>query len=124
MKRILSTAVATLCLLILFVSSAACVALPMSQASMTADSTMPSTTLTAPAHECCPSHSPMQHSSISCCIVHHQPAVASSDDASSASLAIASAHLTGVLLNSATVVPPASKKTGPPPRRPAHNLRI
>ncbi|HEY8997658.1 MAG TPA: hypothetical protein VIM60_07150 [Edaphobacter sp.] len=125
MKRIYSTFVATLSLLILFISAAACVALPASQATATAmDGMQMSHMAGAPEHDCCPSHAPAQHSTVSCCIVHHQPASTATDDTGNSSLAATHASLPTVLLNTATIGPPTSKKTGPPLRRPAHNLRI
>jgi hypothetical protein len=77
MKRILSSFVATLSLLAFFVSSAACATLPYPQAA-TAMQAAISAVVSAPDHECCPSHAPIeQHSTISCCTLHHQPAAAS-----------------------------------------------
>jgi len=126
MSRIFSTFVVTLCLLALFVSSAACVALPPQpqHAAMMMDSDMPAHTVGSPDHECCPSNSPAQHTSVSCCTVHHQPAAASASDKLNPTHGVTADHLPAALVPAATVTPPTGRKTGVPPRRPATKLRI
>ena len=126
MRKMLTTFVATVCLLALFVSSAACLDLPVVQA-MTAfaASSMASHAITAPDHECCPAKSDSgMHTSISCCTVHHQSAIATAAASLDASLDTGSAILPEIHLAGATVAPPSGGKTGPPLRRPTTKLRI
>ncbi len=123
MRRTLSTFVATVCLLTLFVSSAACIAQPAPQAkAMTLE--MAKHTVGAPEHACCPTKQHSEHTSISCCTVHHQSAVATRATDISPSLEMEPANITATLLPAATVGPRSGGKTGPPPRRPATKLRI
>ncbi len=71
MRRSLSSFVAMLCLLVLFISSAACMAvtLPENSTSMSA----PQHSVSA-GHTCCPVKAPAdEHTSSTCCTVHHQP---------------------------------------------------
>ena len=71
MRRTLSSFVAVICLLTLFVSSAACLALPKSTV-MTA-TTQHEHVAGAPSHACCPQQRPAgEHTSTTCCTVHHQ----------------------------------------------------
>ena len=72
MRRTLSSFVAVICLLTLFVSSAACLALPKSTA--TTATTQHEHVAGAPSHACCPQQRPAgEHTSTTCCTVHHQP---------------------------------------------------
>jgi hypothetical protein len=71
MKRTVSSFVAMLCLLTLFLSSAACLALPQETL---ATSPHHHHTANAAEHACCPQRSPAgEHTSSTCCTVHHQP---------------------------------------------------
>lgn len=70
MKRALSSCVATLCLMTLFLSSAACLALPRFNPAVASDHHTAGTT----DHACCPQRSPAhEHAPTTCCTVHHQP---------------------------------------------------
>jgi hypothetical protein len=126
MKQKLSTFVATICLLTLFISSAACLALPATQATaMSANQSMTSHTIGSADHACCPTKNDGEpHTSVSCCTVHHQSALATSATNLNTSLEISPASLPGTLFAGATVAPPSGGKTGPPLRRPATKLRI
>ncbi|WP_035349120.1 hypothetical protein [Edaphobacter aggregans] len=71
MRRTISSFVATLCLLTLFVSSAACLALPQDPP---ATASRHPHTLSAAEHSCCPQRSPAgEHTTTTCCTIHHQP---------------------------------------------------
>src|SRR5580765_6259200 len=120
MRRTLSTLVATVCLLALFISSAACMALPASQLTPTATHIH---TITAADHECCPAKHSDQQVTAQCCTVHHQPAAAATTANHTPSFDSEPATPTA-LLSGATIAPPTGKKTGPPPRRPSTVLRI
>lgn len=120
MRRTFSTFVATFCLLALFISSAACMALPASQLTPTATHVH---SVSAADHECCPAKHSGKQVTAACCTVHHQPAAASSAANHTLSLDATPATL-ATLLPEATTAPPTSKKTGPPPRRPSTVLRI
>src|SRR5947209_3210006 len=76
MKRLLSTSVATICLLALFVSSAAClVATPTNNPGAT--HVHMDASLSAPQHACCPkARGSGEHASATCCTVHHQAVAA------------------------------------------------
>ncbi|WP_260704582.1 hypothetical protein [Edaphobacter flagellatus] len=71
MPRIFSSLVAVFCLLILFVSSAACLVATPPDTSTNAAMPMQ---ISAPGHECCPPGHDQPQMSASCCTVHHQPA--------------------------------------------------
>jgi hypothetical protein len=126
MKQKLSTFVAAMCLVTLFVSSAACLALPVTQAmTMPANQSMTSHTIGSADHACCPTKNDGEsHASVSCCTVHHQSAIATSPTNLNPSLEISPAGLPATLFIGATVAPPAGGKTGRPHRRPATKLRI
>lgn len=71
MKRSLSSLVAVLCLLTLFVSSAACLAAPLLQP---VSSGIEMHSMSSSDHACCPKQTSGSQMSGSCCTVHHQPA--------------------------------------------------
>jgi len=72
MKSALSTFVASLCLLAFFVSSAACLAAPMTIESSHATHMH---SMSGTMHTCCPNQpSSGAHASGACCTIHHQPA--------------------------------------------------
>ncbi|MBS1798498.1 MAG: hypothetical protein JSS95_01595 [Acidobacteria bacterium] len=122
MRRTLSTFVATVCLLALFVGSAACLDLPVMQAMA---ASVAAHTITTPEHECCPTKGDSgMHTSISCCTVHHQSVIATAATSLDTSLDVSPAVLPEIHLAGAAVAPPSNGKTGPPLRRPATKLRI
>jgi hypothetical protein len=74
MRRTLSSFVAVLCLLTLFISSAACLAAALPSDALSIGAIQHQHTVNAPDHACCPQRSPAnQHTSDTCCTVHHQP---------------------------------------------------
>jgi hypothetical protein len=74
MSRTLSSFVAVLCLLMLFISSAACLAVALPSDTLAISAMQHQHTVNAPDHACCPQRSPAdQHTSNTCCTVHHQP---------------------------------------------------
>ncbi|MBS1820895.1 MAG: hypothetical protein JST61_02780 [Acidobacteria bacterium] len=125
MRNTLTTFVATVCLLALFIGSAACLDLPVVQAMTAFAASSMASHAIASDHDCCPAKSGSgMHTSISCCTVHHQSAIATAAASLDTSLDAGSAILPEIHLAGATVAPPYSGKTGPPITRPATKLRI
>jgi len=121
MRRTLSSFVAVLCLLMLFVSSAACLAAALPQDLL---ATQHDHAVNTAEHACCPQRSPAgEHLSTTCCTVHHQPTSASSRV--EAERASTTAHaLQAPVFSAAAVYPPAGKKLGRPPSPRLVALRI
>ena len=109
MRRTLSGFVAMLCLLTLFLSSGACLALPQNTL---ATAPHHHNTANTAEHACCPQRSPThEHTSTTCCTVHHQP-VSASTGAELEQLAIAPhATLPISIQISAAIYPTAKTQT-------------
>ena len=123
MRLTLSSFVAVLCLLTLFISSAACLALPQT-AIMTA-ATQHEHLASAPSHACCPQRNPAgEHRSTTCCTVHHQPVSATSAVALEQPSLISNETSHGSFPIAAAIYPSASIKIDATQQPPLIALRI
>lgn len=123
MRRTLSSFVAVLCLLTLFISSAACLALPQNTTLTTG--TPDQHVASAPGHACCPQRSPAnQHTSTTCCTVHHQPVFAVSAVELEQPSLIPQAFSDVLFPNDATVDPSVASRIDRAPQPPLIALRI
>jgi hypothetical protein len=119
MSRSLSSFVSMFCLLVLLISSAACLALPQN-----ALTTQLHPMVNTPEHACCPQRSAAgEHASTACCTVHHQP-VSAVSVVELEQPAVLPHALTVAVLVAATVYPPANQKLGRPQPPPSVALRI
>jgi len=124
MRRSLSSFVAMFCLLTLFVSSAACIAVALPQDALVTWA-QHGHSANAQDHGCCPKNSPAsEHSSTTCCTVHHQPVSAASVVELEHPIVFSHAALPGQMMVAATVFSTASRSIGPPQQPPLIALRI
>lgn len=124
MRRSFSSFVAILCLLTLFVSSAACMAVAMPQDTLAVAGMQHQHSASAD-HSCCPqTNSAGEHASSTCCMVHHQPVSAAAAVELAQPIMTAYAVLTTQMMVAVTVYSPASDSTGPPQPPPLIALRI
>ena len=125
MRRTLSSFVAVLCLLTLFVSSAACLSVGLPQNTSARLGIHHDHLVGASDHACCPQRSPAgEHTSSTCCTVHHQPVSAVSAVELEQPDLISDSLLSTPILNAAAIYPPAKRKIGIPPQPPPIALRI
>jgi hypothetical protein len=119
MGRTLSSFVAVFCLLVLLVSSAACLVVPQIALTLTQH-----THLSSADHACCPQHSSSsEHTSTTCCTVHHQPVSGASGIEIEQPAAVTNAQPVPFEI-AATTHPPTGRKTIQPQKPPTVPLRI
>src|SRR3954463_5202788 len=124
MRRTLSSFVAVLCLLTLFVSSAACLSVTLPQ-NTSAAPPMHHHLVGASDHACCPQRSPAgEPTSTTCCTVHHQPASAISALELEQPDLIADSLLSTPLWDASAIYPSANRKIGISAQPPPIALRI